>query len=477
MEARFVQEMHRFILQHTMIEDGETVLVAVSGGADSLALLYGLHTLHIHLNCSLHVVHLDHRLRHDSAADVEFVREHTERLGLPFTGHAVELSHLIKQWKLSVEAAGRRARYEFYESVCAKVGATKIALGHHRDDIAETVLMNLLRGTGASGLKGIAPIRDGKFIRPLAAFTRQEIESFLKSINLVPRWDSTNTDKRYLRNRIRHELVPLLEQDYNPNVRASLNRTAEILGAESEYLDAIAHEAFAACRFSLSQPTCVTLDREKFLQYHIALQRRILRHSIAEIFGQADDFYFDHCQAILDLINRNKPNAILRLPNGIQFRRAYGQLIFEKTPVETEDYAYPLNVPGNTFIPALNTEITAYLYDAPPGDVQSIPDGTFEAMIDYSEIQLPLTVRNRRQGDRFQPHGMQGTKKIKDFLIDAKVPHCERNQIPMIVCGDEILWIIGFTTNERFKIQPQTQRCLHLYYGKGETVSKNCSDF
>ncbi len=471
MDARFVQEMHRFISQHTMIEDGETVLVAVSGGADSLALLYGLHSLHTQLNCHLHIVHLDHGLRRDSAADAEFVREHAARLGLPFTGHSVEVPYLIKQWKLSVEAAGRRARYEFYEDVCAQVGATKVALGHHQDDIAETVLMNLIRGAGSDGLKGIAPIRDGKFIRPLAAFTRQEIEAFLKSINLVPRYDSTNTDKRYLRNRIRHELMPLLEQDYNPNIRTGLSRTAEVLSAESEYLDRIARETFEACRLLSSQSKSLVLDRKKFLQNHIALQRRFLRYSIAEIFGQVDDFYFEHCQAILGLINGDKPNAVLALPNGIQFRRAYEQLFFEHTPIETEDFAYPLNVPGKTFISALNAEITAYLYDMPSDDFPSLPDGTFEAMFDYSVLQLPLIVRNRREGDRFQPHGMQGTKKIKDFLMDAKVPSSERNRIPMVVCGDEILWVIGFTTNESFKIQPQTQRCLHLHYGKDETVS------
>ena len=470
MDARFVQEMHRFISQHTMIEDGETVLVAVSGGADSLALLYGLHALQTPLNCQLHVVHLDHGLRHDSPTDAEFVREHAVRLELPFTGRSVELLHLTKQWKLSVEAAGRRARYEFYESVCAQVGATKVALGHHQDDIAETVLMNLLRGTGSSGLKGIVPIRDGKFIRPLVAFTRQEIESFLKSINLVPQEDSTNIDKRYLRNRIRHELIPLLEQNYNPNIGTGLSRTAEILGAESEYLDTIAREAFDTCRLPSSQPTCIMLDREKLLPYHIALQRRVLRHSVSEIFGQIDDFYFEHYQAILGLINGDKPNTVLTLPNGFQFRRAYQQLIFEKTQVETEDFAYPLNVPGKTYIPTLNTEITAHLSDMPPRDFSSLPDGTFEAMFDYSEIQFPLIVRNRRQGDRFQPHGMQGTKKIKDFLIDVKVPRCERDRIPILACGDEIVWVIGFTTNERFKIQPQTQRCLHLHYGKDETV-------
>ncbi len=471
MEPRFVQEMHHFISQHTMIEDGETVLVAVSGGTDSLALLYGLHALHTHLNCHLHVVHLDHRLRQDSSTDADFVREHAVRLGLPFTGHSVELPQFIKKWKLSVEAAARKARYDFYESVCTQVGATKVALGHQQDDIAETVLMNLIRGAGTTGLKGIEPIRDGKFIRPLAQFTRKEIETYLKSMDLVPRQDPTNTDKRYLRNRIRHELIPLLEQNYNPNIKAGLSRTAEILGAESEYLDGIAQAVYDVCRLSISQPTCIVLDRDALLQHHIILQRRVLRHSITDMLGHVKNFSYEHYKAMLDVINSDKPNAMLTLPNGLQFKRAYQQLIINKNHIETEDIDYPLNIIGITDIPALNAVITADLYDITPDNVPSIPDGTYEAVFDYSHIKLPLKIRNRRDGDRFQPHGMEGTKKIKDYLMDAKVPRYERDRIPILVCGDEILWVIGFTTNEKFKVHQQTQRCLHLHYARDKIVS------
>lgn len=494
MVSRFVQQMHRFILQHTMIENGETVLVAVSGGADSLALLYGLHALSVQLNCHLHVVHLNHALRCDADADAEFVREQAGRLELPFTGNTVELPRLIKQWNLSVEAAGRKVRYQFYEDVAKEIGATKVALGHHKDDTAETVLMNLFRGAGAPGLKGISPVRAGLcdmgtlqatplIIRPLGGFTRQEIEAFLASMNLVPRHDSTNTDKRYLRNRIRHELMPLLERNYNPNIKTGLSRTAEVLGAESEYLDMVAREAFDACRLkqrskeSAAKRACTTvpvdlvLDRNVFLQYHIALQRRILRHSIADMLGQVSDFYFAPCQSILNLITGDAPNAAFALPNGLQFRRAYARLIFERNPVEKGDFAYPLVVPGKTFISALNTEITAYIGDISPGDAIIVPDGRFEAVFDYDTIDLPLTIRNRRVGDRFQPYGLRGTKKIKDFLIDAKVPRCERNSIPMLVLGDKILWLIGYTTSERFKIQPQTRRYLHLHYARIETSS------
>ena len=469
MKSRFVQEMHRFISQHSMIEAGETVLVAVSGGADSMALLYGLHTLLPHLNCYLHVVHLDHHLRDDSAADAEFVEEHAARLELPFTGHTVELSQLNKQWKLSTEAAGRKARYEFFESVCQETGATKIALGHHRDDIVETVLMNLIRGGGSTGLKGILPIRDGKFIRPLAGFIRKEIETFLDSENLVPRQDPTNKDQRYLRNRIRHELLPLLEQNYNPNIRTGLIKTAEILGTESEYLDSLACEAFENCKLSPTGKDPIILDRITFQQKHLVLQRRILRHAIFEMTGKMSDFSFNHYQAILNAIHGERPNIVLSLPDELLFRRVYDQFIFERKSAEIGEYVYSLAVPGQTYISEVNTNITAHVYDSLPTEKISIPDGTYEAIFDYEKVDLPLIVRNRRQGDRFQPHGMKGTKKIKDYMIDVKVPRMDRDKIPLLVCGDEILWVIGFTTNDKFKIVSQTNKYLHLHYGNDAT--------
>ena len=480
MTVDFVQQMHRFIVHHKMIVDNETVLVAVSGGADSLALLHSLHALRSQLNCQLHVVHLNHCLRPDADADADFVRQHAKHLKLPWTIQRVEIPRLVQQWKLSVEAAGRRARYQFYESVATKVNATKIALGHHQDDSAETVLMNLIRGTGATGLKGIAPVRDAKFIRPLAGFTRQQIEAFLTSIDVVPRHDITNTDTRYLRNRVRHELIPRLESDYNPNIKIGLSRTADVLRAESEYLDTVAQKALETCR--LQDPhERVVLDRIEFRQYHIALQRRMLRQSVSEMSGDMNDLYFAHCEKILNLIQSEASNALLALPNGLQFRRAYQQLIFERKPVETGNFVYSIVTVGKTSIEVLNTEITAELGNTESPSTLALPDGRFEAIFDYEKIRkvfaepsletFPLTVRNRRQGDRFQPYGMRGTKKIKDFLIDAKVPRHERDSIPLLVCGNQILWIIGHTTSDAFKIESDTRQYLYLRYASNETPS------
>ena len=478
MTVDFVQQMHRFIARYKMIEDGETVLVAVSGGADSLALLYGLHALRSQLNCQLHVAHLNHCLRPDADADADFVRQHAVDLRLPCTIQRMEIPHLAQQWELSVEAAGRRARYQFYESVITEINATKIALGHHQDDIAETVLMNLIRGSGATGLKGIAPVRDAKFIRPLAGFTRQQIEAFLTFIGVVPRHDTTNTDTRYLRNRIRHELIPRLENEYNPNIKTGLSRTANVLRAESEYLDTAARKAFEACRIQGPHKN-VVLDRAEFRKHHIALQRRMLRQSVSEISGDMSDLYFTHCEKMLNLIEAEAPNALFVLPNGLQFRRAYQQLIIERKPVETGNFAYPVVTVGKTSIEVLNTEITAELGNIEACPTLALPNGKFEAIFDYEKIRkvfaepsleaFPLTVRNRRQGDRFQPHGMQGTKKIKDFLIDAKVPRYERNNIPLLVCSDQILWIIGYTTSDAFKIESDTRQYLYLRYASNET--------
>ena len=480
MKADFVRQMHRFIVQHKMIEDGETVLVAVSGGADSLALLYGLHALRAQLSCKLHVVHLNHCLRPDADADAEFVQHHAARLELPCTIQHAKVPHLVKQWKLSVEAAGRKARYQFYESVCIEVSATKVALGHHQDDIAETVLMNLIRGSGATGLKGISPVRDMKFIRPLAGFTRQNIETFLTSIDIIPRYDATNADTDYLRNRIRGELIPQLARDYNPNIKTGLSRTADVLGAESEYLDIAALKAFETCRIQAPHKN-VVLNRVKFRQYHIALQRRMLRQSVSEMLGDVSDLYFAHCETMLKLVEGDAPNTVLALPNDLRFRRAYQQLIFERKPVEMENFTYPVTIGGPTSIAILNTEITAELGDVESPETLILPDGKFEAIFDYKKLRqvfakpssetVPLTVRNRRQGDRFQPYGMRGTKKIKDFLIDAKVPRYERDSIPLLVCGDEILWVIGYTTSETFKIKPNTQQYLYLRYVNDETFS------
>ena len=462
--SRFLQRTHRFILQHDMICSGEAIVVGFSGGVDSLALLVALYELRHPLDCHLHIAHLDHQLRGDSTSDAELVKQYANLLKLPFTIKKIDIPALMKQRKQSIEALARKERYEFFESVSKKIGATKVALGHQRNDQAETVLMNLLRGAALTGLRGILPIRDGKFIRPLLDFSRTEIEEFVAEQGLQPCEDSTNWDRNFLRNRIRLDLLPLLKRDYNRNIQNTLAQNAELLRAESDYLEDIARKALDACLAEPATHDVVILNRLMFLRHHPALRRRILRLAIGQIQGDMKELAFNHSEFMLQLSEGKSPNRQLNLPNNLEFLRAYNQLIIQRPTSKIGEFEYTVAVPGDNNFPALNAVMVATIVEAPSRKTSYVLDGKFQAVFDVDQIQMPLKIRSRRAGDRFQPFGMKGTKKVKDFFIDAKVPQRMRQSIPILVTGDEILWVVGHRTSEKCKVSNKTRRFLHLTY-------------
>ena len=462
--SRFLQRTHRFILQHDMICSGEAIVVGFSGGVDSLALLVALYELRHPLDCHLHIAHLDHQLRGDSTSDAELVKQYANLLKLPFTIKKIDIPALMKQRKQSIEALARKERYEFFESVSKKIGATKVALGHQRNDQAETVLMNLLRGAALTGLRGILPIRDGKFIRPLLDFSRTEIEEFVAEQGLQPCDDSTNWDRNFLRNRIRLDLLPLLKRDYNRNIQNTLAQNAELLRAESDYLEDIARKALDACLAEPATHDVVILNRLMFLRHHPALRRRILRLAIGQIQGDMKQLAFNHSEFMLQLSEGKSPNRQLNLPNNLEFLRAYNQLIIQRPTSKIGEFEYTVAVPGDNNFPELNAVMVATIVEAPSRKTSYVLDGKFQAVFDVDQIQMPLKIRSRRAGDRFQPFGMKGTKKVKDFLIDSKIPQRVRQSIPTLVTGDEILWVVGHRTSEKCKVSNKTRRILHLTY-------------
>ena len=462
--SRFLQRTHRFILQHDMICSGEAIVVGFSGGVDSLALLVALYELRHPLDCQLHIAHLNHQLRGDSTSDAELVKQYANLLKLPFTIKKIDIPALIKQRNQSIEALARKERYEFFETVSKKIGATKVALGHQRNDQAETVLMNLLRGAALTGLRGILPIRDGKFIRPLLDFSRTEIEEFVAEQGLQPCDDSTNWDRNFLRNRIRLDLLPLLKRDYNRNIQNTLAQNAELLRAESDYLEDIARKALDACLAEPATHDVVILNRLMFLRHHPALRRRILRLAIGQIQGDMKQLAFNHSEFMLQLSEGKSPNRQLNLPNNLEFLRAYNQLIIQRPTSKIGEFEYTVAVPGDNNFPALNAVMVATIVEAPSRKTSYVLDGKFQAVFDVDQIQMPLKIRSRRAGDRFQPFGMKGTKKVKDFLIDSKIPQRVRQSIPTLVTGDEILWVVGHRTSEKCKVSNKTRRILHLTY-------------
>ena len=461
MADAFLQTTSRFIADHQMIRHQETVLVAVSGGADSLALLHVLSDLSQQFRFHLQIAHYNHGLRPNATSEADFVAQQARELNLPLVVEQMPDPALLTFNFSSMEANLRQMRYQFLNRVADQVKADKIALGHQADDQAETILLKLLRGAGGSGLGGILPVRDDRYIRPLLCHSRSAIELYLNYRGMIACHDESNTDLKFLRNRVRHQLIPDLKQNYNPQIQSTLNRTADLLQADEDFIQQQTRQAAEECQITPHQ-----FDRQKFLDHHVAIQRRILRYTYADIVGQTVDLYFAHVASMLDLLHGHRPNTELSLPHQVQFQRAYDQFSFTPVPDPPKRFELQLQIADRTQLPA--GIITSQIFDRSD---EPMPNGKTEAIFDLDRIQLPLWIRTRRNGDRFYPFGMTGSKKIKDFLIDQKVAKNRRDGVPILVDNAQhILWIIGYRTSQIGQITDTTQRVLKIQY------APHCSD-
>ena len=449
-------KVRQTIARHGMLAPGERVLVAVSGGVDSIVLLHLLYELREELGIFLIVAHLDHRIRPESQADAEFVAAEAQRLGLPLVLEESDVPRYAEEHGLGPEEAAREVRYRFLEEAAAKVGADRIALGHQRDDLVETLLINLIRGAGLPGLRGMAPVR-GRFIRPLIECSRAEIEAFAGKQRLEYRQDRTNLEKKYLRNRIRLELLPLLE-DYRPNVAARLAQTAQVLGEAASYLERVAHERLE----ELVRPEDddgLVLDRRRLLEEEPIIRTFILREAVRRSRGTLRDVEFVHLHKMSELIEGERSRAELHLPGRLRFRRDGERLSLTplQQEVESEPYEFPLQMGDNPF-PQLGWQFT--LEEVEP--LPKFDEDPLQELIDRDRIEEPLLIRNRRPGDRFRPLGMAGTKKLQDFFIDRKVPLEERDRIPLLCDRQGIVWVVGLRLSEDYKVTDKTKRALLL---------------
>jgi len=309
------------IKKYKLIQKNDLILVGVSGGPDSLALLLKLHSLKSKLNLTLHIIHLDHNLRKDSGADALFVKRWGQKLNLPVTLKQLPLQRI--KGRGSLEEFFREERLKFFIHTAKTIKADKIALGHNLDDQAETVLMRLLRGAGLSGLSGISAkrvIHDAVFIRPLLETTRKQIDKFLKNRGIKPRIDSTNREEIFLRNKIRHHLIPILKNKYNINILEVLSNLAESVSADYEYLDRVAKRSLKG--------NPLRLNLEKIAKLHPAIQRLKLRQSISHIQGNTRRINFQHIKELEDLIYHRPNESVVDLPKGVSVKKSRNILIF-----------------------------------------------------------------------------------------------------------------------------------------------------
>jgi tRNA(Ile)-lysidine synthetase-like protein len=513
-----VLETVRNEIKHTQVlKPGATIVVGVSGGSDSLCLLHVLRHLSDEYDWSLHVAHLNHCLRGSEAdEDMVFVALLALDWDLPCTIEAIDVAAVSKKRRVSLEETSRQVRYGFLAGVAQRVGADAVAVAHQADDQSETVLMHLLRGTGLAGLKGMAPkvdmgslhlIKDGEtraplnqrtqLVRPLLSVPRAEIETYCQNNSLSPRFDRSNLDTSLFRNRLRHELLPLLET-YNPNVRTLLRRTAAVAQADHDLVETALEDAWAQTVQEQGEHS-ISFDLLGWRALPIALQRAAVRHAAYQLRPQLRDVGFVHIEDAVEIANAGSTGAQATLPQGLCLTVGYRTLRFADQdapppipdwPLLWHDEPVPVAVPGQT--EPLNQQLSpravgasrssGWVLEAEPWSgkrelVRSNPD-RWTAYVDADRLSPHTALRRRIPGDRFRPLGMQGHEvELADFMVNAKIPRAWREYVPLFVnrwpdAGnrDEIVWLVGWRIDERAKVTARTRNTLRLRFFKKPTV-------
>ena len=441
------------VKEYQFFSPADLVLVAVSGGVDSSALLNLLFSHREALGISLHVAHLNHMLRKGEAQlDVRFVESMAQRLGIPITVEAVDVGALAKERKMGIEEAAREARYEFFERVANKIGAHKIAVGHTADDNVETFLMRLLRGSGLRGLCGIPPKR-GRIVRPLIKIWRRELEEYVGGLKIVPRRDHTNYESKYLRNSVRLKLIPQLKI-YNLNIKEIILQTIFLLTEDYYYLEDRAQEALNKILVSETKGE-VKVDLKKLKSIEATLQKYVLRLIFEVIKGDLRQMTFSHIRSILEKLS-SEEKWELHLPSGVLVVGSQGILTFtlaKSSSSNSVSFRYFLPVPGEVEIPEVGKKIRCDF--VPTLEEKNDPRCAF---VDYQVLGKEVVVRNKLPGDRFSPLGMNGSKKLQDFFIDAKVPWEEREKIPIVESGNKIIWVAGMRVDNQARVTEKTKK-------------------
>ncbi len=437
---------------HAMVREGEKVLVGVSGGSDSMCLMHVLHEARFPIQAA----YFDHQTRNgESAADGVFVREQAALCKAPFHIGTRPVEDEAREAGLGFEEYARKVRYDFLKQAAAAAGCTVIATGHNADDQAETILMRLVRGTTPRGLAGIPPVRDEggvRIVRPLIGCTREQILAYLDARHVPFRTDRSNADTRYLRNRIRHELLPLLREQFNPRVDEALIRLGGAQRCENDLLIDLAQEAYQQC---VDEDGAIV--REVFSGVHRALQRRIVlllawRHSV--------DCPFERVDAAARFIAEAPTGQAFDLGGGVLLRNGRDSTEVLRPPDAIDSREIPLNAPGTTAAFGKRFEVV-YYEGVPAGDLSAYCSPARQ-VFDADAMGTALSVRHRRPGDRFVPLGMTGSKKLKEYFVDIGVPATRRDREILLIANGLIAWVVGHGIAASMAITQETRRTIEV---------------
>lgn len=451
------KKVREFIYKYDMIKFASHIILGISGGPDSIALLFIMQNLKAEFDLTLSVAHLNHSLRPEADEEEGLVKGLCQDLGLPFYASKVDVAKKAASEKKSIEEAGREVRYYFFNQLWAELQADLIATAHHKDDNAETVLLNLLRGTGIKGLRGIMPV-SGHLIRPLLGVSKSEIEDYLQGHNLPYFIDQSNFDPIYLRNKVRHELIPLLKAEYNPQIIESLNQLATIAGEENAELESQARTLFAQAKIR-ETPHTIVLSNTFLANLSVALRKRVLLYGLGTLTDASGWEALD-IELILDLMTKDGSSKLIQLKKGVQVSKVYDELVFSTLKKERISFDYLLYPPTTILLPTGKK----YLFQLIRGeDFTAQRDKDYIAYIDYDKCQTPLHLRSRKAGDIFYPYGLKGSKKIKDYFIDLKIPQHKRQEIPLLTSdADDIYAVLGYRISSLVSVDENSKNVLTI---------------
>ena len=451
------RQVEEFIRKHGLLQRGNQVLAAVSGGADSVCLLYLLVQLREEWELDLRAVHVHHGLRQQEAdRDEEFTKQICKTYEVNCICRRVDVKDFAEKEGMSVEEAGRILRYQCLEEEAKKWekesnAPVRIAVGHHGDDNVETILFHLFRGSGLKGLGGIRPLR-GRIIRPLLTVTRKEILIFLRDNKISYCEDSTNRSSEYTRNKLRHRIMPLIEAEINERAPEHILQAAERMHQADEFLEKQARQwlnEYGEKEEEKNKLRRTGADAKQLFREAAIIQTYVIRQMIEQLSGSRKDLTSIHVEDVRQLLEKQAGKQV-DLPYGLTARRTYDYLWIEKS-----------GNPPSVRLPQL--KFTQFFYEKG----MEIPQNQYTKWFDYDRIKGVLSVRTRQTGDYFLLPG-GGQKTIKAYMIDEKIPSDIRNQIPLLADGSHILWIIGKRISDGCKVTPETKRILQVQVSEGE---------
>lgn len=458
--SNFIENVDKIIIEYDMISKGDRVIVGISGGADSVCLIHILNKLKDKYSLTLFGAHINHCIRGDAAnKDQIFVENLCKDLGIQCFSLKEKVEDIAKERGISSEMAGREIRYEFFNSLKERLSCNKVALAHNANDQAETILMRIIRGTGLEGLGGIKAVRDSFVIRPLIKTLREDIEAYLEENNFKSRLDKTNLENIYSRNKVRLELIPYLKDNFNQDIVNTLIRLSYNLKNDNEFIERNSEKIFY--KYCDVKKEKVIIKKDAFLE-HNAILTRVIRRAILSLTGDIYNFERKHIFDLMDIQKAGTGKKINLVRKVIAYNN-YGdiELFFEKDKKVKSVEEYILKLDNKIFIEGFNINIILKKFNNK--NTYKFENKGLINYFDYDKIiNGIIKLRARCNGDSIIPLGMKGRKKLKDLFIDLKIPKEKRDEIPIIIFGEEIAWIVGYRSSDSFKVTKDTKEILEI---------------